>query len=105
MIRCSKYDREIDLKKTFKIDGFVPSISGGIMGDEYIESYYLCTHCSVYTIEVFHDRFIGEEDIYFRGPVSKAQAESKIELIRQCPEPRNKKCRCEAHRSYFGRWL
>jgi hypothetical protein len=26
-------------------------------------------------------------------------------LIKQCPEPWNKKCRCEAHRAYFGGWL
>ncbi len=101
-IRCSQCGREIDLEK---IEGFVPSISGGIMGDEYIESYYLCTHCDVYTIEVIHDRFLGEEDVSLRGPVSKSEAEAKIDLIRRCPEPGNKKCRCEAHRSYFGRWL
>ena len=66
-IRCSQCGREIDLEK---IEGFVPSISGGIMGDEYIESYYLCTHCDLYTIEVIHDRFLGEEDVSLRGPVS-----------------------------------
>jgi hypothetical protein len=102
MIRCSQCKRELDRKlKT----GSVPSISGGIMGDEYIESYYFCHNCGVYTIEVYHDRFLGEDDVSVRGPVSKSEGDEKIELIRRCPEPWNKKCRCEAHRSYFGTWL
>ncbi|MCP4041369.1 MAG: hypothetical protein GY731_05335 [Gammaproteobacteria bacterium] len=102
MILCTKCEREIDLEK---IEGFAPSISGEIMGDEYIESYYLCTDCNVYTIEVIHDRFLGEESISLRGPESKSDAEEKIALIRQCSDPGNKKCRCAAHRSYFGKWL
>jgi hypothetical protein len=75
------------------------------MGDEYIESYYLCHGCDVYTVEVYHDRFLGEDDISLRGPVSRSEGKGKIELIGKCPEPWNKKCRCEAHRSYFGKWL
>ena len=102
MIRCTNCGMEIDLES---IEGFVPSISGGIMGDEYIESYYLCNHCDVYTIEICHDRFLGEEDVSLRGPVSKSEAEEKIALISRCPKPGDKKCRCEAHRAYFGRWL
>jgi len=75
------------------------------MGDEYTESYYLCPHCGVFTVEVYHDRFLGGDNVSLRGPISKSEGEAKIELIRQCPEPWNKNCRCEAHRSYFGRWL
>lgn len=102
MIRCTQCGKEINLQD---LEGFVPSISGGIMGDEYIESYYKCVPCGVYTIEVFHDRFLGEEDVSFRGPVSTSEAEKKITLIRQCLDPGNKKCRCDAHRAYFGKWL
>lgn len=78
------------------------SISGGIMGDEYTESYFLCGDCDVYTVEVHHDRFLGEESVFVRGPVSKAEGDAQVELIGQCSEPWNKKCRCPAHRSYFG---
>ncbi len=81
------------------------SISGGIMGDEYIDSYYFCSRCQVYTVELYHDRFLGEEDVSIRGPVPKEEGDAKVECIRQCPEPWNKKCRCEAHRSYFQGWL
>lgn len=75
------------------------------MGDEYIESYYFCEPCGVYTVEVYHDRFLGEDEVSLRGPMSKERGDEKIEVIRQCPEPGNKRCRCDAHQSYFGRWL
>ena len=102
MIACSQCGREFDQqgKKSFRA-----SLSGGIMGDEYIESYFFCDHCGVYTVEVCHDRFLGEEEVSTRGPVSKADGDAKVELIKQCTEPWNKKCRCEAHRAYFGGWL
>lgn len=102
MITCLQCKQPLDQERT---GAYVASISGGIMGDEYIESYYLCTYCGVYTVEVVHDRFLGADDVSLRGPVSKAAGGAKIELIRQCPEPWNKKCRCDAHRAYFGRWL
>ncbi len=102
MIKCSQCGKEFD-----RHPGEEPaaSISGGIMGDEYIESFYFCNRCQVYTVEVVHDRFLGEEEVSSRGPVSKSEGDAKIALIRQCLQPWNKKCRCEAHRSYFGPWL
>jgi len=98
MVHCTQCGKEINLDD---LEGYVPSISGEVMGDEYIESYYKCVACDVYTIEVIHDRFLGEETVSFRGPISKSEAEAKIALIGQCPDPGNKKCRCAAHRSYF----
>ena len=77
-------------------------ISGSIMGDEYIESYFLCAKCGVYTVEIYHDRFCGEEHVSVCGPVPKSEGDAKVELIRRCSEPWNKKCRCRAHRTYFG---
>jgi hypothetical protein len=79
----------------------VAFISGSIMGDEYIESYYFCSRCEVYTVEIYHDRFLGEDEISVRGPVLKPEGDAMVELIKQCSEPWNKKCRCKAHQSYF----
>jgi len=79
----------------------VASISGSIMGDEYIESYFLCSLCQTYTVEVCHDRFLGEEEIFFKGPLSRAKGDANVALIRRCDEPWNKKCRCSAHQEYF----
>lgn len=101
-MKCSKCGREFDRQRG---EGPVASISGGIMGDEYIESFYFCSACQVYTVEIYHDRFLGEEEISVRGPVPKLEGETKIELIKQCSRPWDKKCRCKAHRSYFGPWL
>jgi len=75
------------------------------MGDEYTESYFLCKECGAYTVECFRDRFLGEGDLSVRGPVPQAEGDAKVFLIKQCPQPWDKKCRCEAHRSYFGSWL
>jgi hypothetical protein len=91
MVRCAQCRRE------FAEPGAkdrVASIPGCIMGDEYIESYFLCAECGVYTVEVYHDRFWGEDSVWVRGPVSKSEGDAKVALIRQCPEPWNKKCRC-----------
>lgn len=98
MIRCSQCGRELDQQTGGRC---VASISGSIMGDEYIESYYFCSQCEVYTVEIYHDRFLGEDEVFIKGPVSKAEGDAKVELIRQCFEPWNKKCRCKAHQSYF----
>ncbi len=98
MLQCSKCGEDLDQEGK---KGRVVSISGGIMGDEYIDSYYFCSRCQVYTVEVYHDRFLGEDDVSIRGPVPKEEGDAKVQLIGQCPEPWNKKCRCEAHRSYF----
>ncbi len=102
MIHCSQCGQEIVGTGGQKC---AASIAGSIMGDEYIESYYLCDHCGVYTVEVYHDRFCGEDEVSARGPLSRADGDAKVELIRKCSEPWDKKCRCDAHRSYFGSWL
>ncbi len=102
MIRCSQCGREFDQQRE---KGQGVSISGSIMGDEYIESYYFCDRCGVYTGEIYHDRFLGEDEVSIRGPVPKPEGDAKVELIKQCFEPWNKKCRCKAHQSYFQGWL
>jgi hypothetical protein len=99
MIRCSQCGRGFDRQAG---DQSVASISSSIMGDEYIESYYFCNQCEVYTVGIYHDRFLGDDEVFVRGPVPKPEGDAKVELIRQCSEPWNKKCRCNAHQSYFG---
>ena len=101
-MKCSQCGREFNRENN---EGYMASISGSIMGDEYIETSYYCDRCGQYTVEVYHDRFLGEEDISVRGPLSKAEGDAQVELIKKCPEPWDKKCRCEAHKEYFGRWL
>jgi len=76
-------------------------IAGEICGDEYVESYFFCPACDTYTVEVFMDRFLAGEGSATRGPLSRAKGDEFIALIRRCPDPSDKKCRCEAHRRYF----
>ncbi|RLB81111.1 MAG: hypothetical protein DRH15_06985 [Deltaproteobacteria bacterium] len=102
MIRCLQCGKELGGER---VDGSVPYISASIIGDEYTESYYLCPDCRVYTVEIYRDRFSGEDTISLAGPISESEGRAKIEIIKQCPEPWNKQCRCKAHRSYFGKWL
>lgn len=77
------------------------SISGSIMGDECIDSYYLCPDCLVYTVECYRDNFTGEESERLSGPVSKADGDARVELIGKCGRPWDKKCRCGPHVEYF----
>lgn len=81
------------------------SISGCLLGDEYIESYLLCPRCGVYMVEVCCDRFLGEESVSIYGPLEKEAGDARVELIRRCATPWDKNCRCEAHREYFGQRL
>ncbi|HPO14211.1 MAG TPA: hypothetical protein PLI09_12270 [Candidatus Hydrogenedentes bacterium] len=83
----------------------VASISGSISGDECTESYYFCAQCGLYTVVIFWDCFLGEETSSTRGPISKEEGLRKIELIRQCEESWNKKCRCKTHCEYFDNML
>ena len=77
-------------------------MSGSVMGDEYTESWCFCAACQVYTLEVWRERFCGEDSINVHGPISKAAGDARVKLIQSCTEPLNKKCRCKAHLAYFG---
>ena len=77
------------------------SISGGIMGDEYIESWYLCASCGVYTKEIYHDRFCGEPSVQTSGPVAKEAGDNQVALIRRCSRAWDKHCHCQSHMTYF----
>jgi hypothetical protein len=72
------------------------------MGDEYTESYYFCDLCQAYTVEIFHDHYLGEGDVLIKGPMTKAEGDAKVDLVGRCPTPWDKKCRCDAHIAYFG---
>lgn len=67
MVRCLQCARKLPRQGQ---QGSVSFFTGGIMGDEYAESYYLCPHCEVYTIEVYRDRFLGEDNISLQGAIS-----------------------------------
>jgi hypothetical protein len=99
MVQCVKCGKELDSKEG---GDRVASISGSIMGDECAETYYFCKDCGVYTVEIFWDCFTGDEEVSIRGPISKEEGDKKIRLIGECSEPWDKKCRCDAHRAFFG---
>ncbi len=102
MVRCLQCGAELPPRKEGTC---AASISGGIMGDEYTETYILCERCGVYTVEVCYEPFLGDEEVTFRGPVSREAGDAAVSLISQCPEPWDKKCRCQAHTTYFKGWL
>lgn len=97
-MQCSQCGRDFNRED---MTGPVASISGSILGDECIESYYYCDCCGVYTVQVFWDLFSGEESSSLHGPILKAKGDAAVALIRQCSMPWNKKCRCSAHLLYF----
>lgn len=76
-------------------------MSGSIMGDEHTDVYFLCPVCGVYSVAQWWDNFTGEETVSLSGPLSRQAGDEQVALIRQCPRPWDKKCRCDAHRAYF----
>ena len=102
MFQCSSCGKELDDKDGKNI---IASISGSIMGDETIETFFHCPACDGYSLEICHDRFCGETTTRTEGPYRRADVAERIALIKQCAEPWNKKCRCEAHKHYFQGWL
>ena len=74
------------------------SISIFVMGDEYIYSYYYCDECEHYTVEAYHDRFMGEDDISFLPPIGRTEGDYAVELIEACATPMNKRCDCASHK-------
>lgn len=73
------------------------SISILVMGDEVIYSYFRCD-CGSYSVECFHDRFMGEHDIS-SFPISDDEGLRAVQLVTTCPDPDNKFCECLAHKS------
>jgi len=99
MVKCSQCGAELSR------DGQSPEalICADVFGDEYIESYYLCPTCDVYTVEVFRDCFFGDPKVMVRGPVPKPKGAAAVDLIDTCPDPLRKNCQCKAHRAVFWR--
>jgi hypothetical protein len=80
------------------------AISILVMGDEYIYSYYYCDECEHYTVEAYHDRFMGEDEISFLPPIGRTEGDYAVELIEACATPMNKNCDCASHKAlYHGR--
>ncbi len=79
----------------------IAAITGGILGDEVCDVFYLCPACGFYTIVTCWDRFSGEESSRIEGPVPRTEGDALVALIRSCPTPWDKTCRCQAHMTYF----
>jgi len=102
MMPCSHCRKDLDGNQGKNLQA---SISGSIMGDETTESYFLCPQCGCYTLEIQHDRFCGESEVRYEGPIPPGDAGQRIALIKKCDTPWDKKCRCPAHLDYFDDWL
>jgi hypothetical protein len=99
VMKCAQCGENLETEKD---KGWIASISGSIMGDEVTDTYYFCGGCGAYTLEVSHDRFLGREDVPEGTPVPEEEGNQRVRLIGKCPDPWDKKCRCDAHREYFG---
>lgn len=69
-------------------------------GDEIIYSYLLCPACDHWTVEEYHDEFMGEDWVRTAGPYPRESGERDVAKIRQCPTPHDKMCDCEVHRNW-----
>jgi hypothetical protein len=91
----------IQCNRPFADKESMASISGSMMGDEHTDSYFYCPQCNVYTVVTWWDNFTGVESVKREGPVDKKTGDAQVELIKRCDTPWDKKCRCEAHKTYF----
>jgi len=94
-MNCVKCNRE------FSKDDNLAAISGSIMGDEYTDVYYFCPVCRVFTVANWRDNFTGKT-MDLTGPLEEKTGLERVELVRKCSQPWDKKCRCSAHREYFN---
>lgn len=69
-------------------------------GNERTDSYFFCSTCRIYNIKCDYERFSGEPETYFLAPVSQEVGDRHIELIRQCPQPRDEYCECRTHQRW-----
>jgi len=98
MTQCLKCGRSFDIHSE---EDRIASISGSILGDEHTESYFLCHSCNLYTVEVFFEPFLGDDEVTTRGPLTHEEGDAKVAIINQCPKPWSKRCRCPAHLEYW----
>jgi len=78
-------------------------ISIFVMGDEYLYSYWECASCQQWTIESYHDRFLGESSVHCLGPFSPEVGTECVRLVQACPHPGDKNCECASHHAlYYG---
>ncbi|MCY2931246.1 MAG: hypothetical protein NTV86_17510 [Planctomycetota bacterium] len=97
-ISCTQCGKELDRQGPDR----VAVMAGFVLGDEYIETWFLCPACGAYTKKTYHDRFLGDDSIHLAGPIGKPRGDAAVALIRQCPDPLDKWCTCPAHTAYFG---
>ena len=83
-------------------DAEVAAISGSVMGDEITDTYFLCPHCQVFTVELLREAFCGPESVTITGPIERVVGEARVALIDGCASPWDKHCRCESHKAYFA---
>lgn len=75
-----------------------------VAGDEYVYSYFWCEDCGVYSAQGYHDRFMGDSEVFALPSIPREEGDRAVALIRACPEPGNKLCDCASHRAlYTGR--
>lgn len=65
----------------------IASISGSILGDECTETWYHCSGCNAYTVEIYWDVFLGEDSVSIRGPIAREDGNGQIALIHSAPPP------------------
>jgi hypothetical protein len=98
MVKCAVCGREFDRTGRDRPAG---AIAVEVAGDEYIESFFFCGTCGVYTQESYCDQFLAEDTVNVSGPIAKEAGDRLVELIRKCPDPMDKKCTCDSHREFW----
>ena len=83
-----------------KWDGYknmVASITLERIGDEHTYYYWFCPECEAYTVVWNVDQFLGSEETMKPMVLDRKKGDEIVALIKKCPNPDSKRCRCEGH--------
>jgi hypothetical protein len=57
------------------------------MGDDWSNTCYLCPGCGQYTVEFWSERYMADDHVEVKGPLSREEGEEIVRQINERPAP------------------
>ncbi|MGB3341182.1 MAG: hypothetical protein WBB37_06845 [bacterium] len=74
-------------------------------GNEEILNLCSCDKCHQYFIDGYEDVFASEDECkeWIYGPYTEEDVAKFSEVLKKCPDPLDKHCKCAAHEYFYNR--
>jgi hypothetical protein len=74
-------------------------------GNEEILNLCFCDRCRQYYIDGYEDVFASEDSCkeWLYGPYTEKDMENFVNVLKKCPDPMDKYCKCQAHEFFYQR--